>query len=154
MKATKRDRQTGAVLVEAAFTLLTLFIFLFGIMEAGRFFQVQQFLTDAAREGARVAVAPTAGTSTLADSATISTAVTQFAAAAAITPTVTVDCVDLSTGSDITTGSVCSASNCAAYACGTRVTASSDYQIMSLAMFSNLSITLKGKALMRNETSQ
>src|SRR5262245_65036078 len=99
MKATKRDRQTGAVLVEAAFTLLTLCIFLFGIIEAGRFFQVQQFLTDAAREGARVAVAPMSQTTTLATSTEISTAVQDFLYAGGISNAnaIQVDCVNLTT---------------------------------------------------------
>ena|SRR5436190_14408411 len=151
MKATQRDRQTGAVLVEAAFTLLTLCIFLFGIIEAGRFFQVQQFLTDAAREGARYAVTPLTQTTTMPTKAEITTVVQQFASAATgVTPTVDVDCLNLTTGATITAGNVCGV---CATACGTQVKASSPYQIMSLAMFSDLSITLQGKALMRNETS-
>ena len=153
MKSMKRAPQTGSVLVEAAFTLLTLFVFLFGIVEAGRFFQVQQFLTDAAREGARVAVAPLSQTTTLATMAEIQTAIQQFLDAAAIkNATPAVDCVNLTTGADIASNSTCTGIVCPA-ACGTRVTVSAPYQIMTLAMFSNLSITLKGKALMRNETS-
>jgi Flp pilus assembly protein TadG len=152
MKASQRDRQTGAVLVEAAFTLLTLCVFLFGIIEAGRFFQVQQFLTDAAREGARYAVTPMTQTTTLPTATEITTVVQQFASSAAgITPSVDVSCINLSTGAQINSG-VCGV--CASGTpCGTQVKASSSYQIMSLAMFSNLSITLQGKALMRNETS-
>ena len=151
----KRAPQTGSVLVEAAFTLLTLFIFLFGIMEAGRFFKVQQFLTDAAREGARVAATPLTQTTTLATKAQIDLAVQPFLAAAAITNgTVTVNCVSLSNYNTVYDTNPCSA-GCpvAGVACGSQVVVSAPYQIMSLAMFSNLSITLKGKALMRNETS-
>jgi Flp pilus assembly protein TadG len=151
MKATQRDRQTGAVLVEAAFTLLTLCIFLFGIIEAGRFFQVQQFLTDAAREGARYAVTPLTQTTTMPTAAQITTVVQNFASSATgVTPSVEVSCVNLTTGAS--TSGVCGV--CAAGTpCGTQVRAYSSYQIMTLSMFSNLSITLQGKALMRNETS-
>lgn len=50
--------QYGATLVEAAFTLLILFVFLFAILDLGRAYNVYQTMTDAAREGARFAVSP------------------------------------------------------------------------------------------------
>lgn len=53
-----KQRQRGANIVEAAFTLVVLFFFLLGIMDLGRAFNVYQTMTDAAREGARFAVAP------------------------------------------------------------------------------------------------
>ena len=147
MQPRTRSSQTGSVLVEAAFTLLALFVFLLGIMEAGRFFQVQQFLTDAAREGARYAVTPSSGSTTLPSSTAVTGVVDQYLAAAGITSsdrTVSVDTVSLSDATSACTSSA---------ACGTKVTVSYPYQIMTLAMFTNLKFTLKGKALMRNETS-
>ncbi len=53
-----KRRQRGANLVEAALTLLVLFIFIFGIIEFGRIYNIYQAITNAAREGARFAVAP------------------------------------------------------------------------------------------------
>ena len=56
---------SGAALVEAAITLMMFFAILFGLMEAGHFMSFQQTLTDASREGARLAITPLSGTSTL-----------------------------------------------------------------------------------------
>lgn len=51
-------RQLGGTLLEGALTLLALFIFIFAILEFGRVYNIYQTLTNAAREGARFAVAP------------------------------------------------------------------------------------------------
>src|SRR5262245_56661742 len=146
------NSEAGTVIVEAAFTLLTLLIILFGIMEAGRFFQVQETLTNAAREGARVAIAPLTQTTNLASCGSggpIQTAVQNYLAGASIkNATITCETIRYSDGAVIGTyPAACTE------ACGTRVTVSSDYQIMTISMFSPLSMTLRGKALMRNETS-
>ena len=144
------------MLVEAALTLLTLFIFLFAIMEAGRFFQVQQLLTDAAREGARLAVSPLTQTTLQASNTEILDTVQRFLDAASIghaaigcTGAGILVCVDrnvrLSDG--LVIASPCNVP------CGTRVRVQAPYEIMTLSMFAALSITLKGQALMRNETS-
>ena len=53
----RRD-QRGAALLEMAFTLPLLLLISVGIFEFGRAFEVWQVLTNAAREGARVAVLP------------------------------------------------------------------------------------------------
>lgn len=53
-----RRTQRGATLVEAALVLLIFFVFLMAIMEFGRACNIYQVLTNAAREGARFAVAP------------------------------------------------------------------------------------------------
>jgi Flp pilus assembly protein TadG len=47
--------EAGAAAVEFAFVLPVLLLLLFGIVEFGRAWNVRQTLTDAAREGARVA---------------------------------------------------------------------------------------------------
>src|SRR4051812_38236626 len=61
-----RRADSGTALVEAAMTLMLAFVLLFGIMEAGRFLHVQQTLTQAAREAARLSVAPITQTDTMA----------------------------------------------------------------------------------------
>jgi Flp pilus assembly protein TadG len=51
-------RDDGAALIEAAFVLPLLLFVSIGIIEFGRAFQTWQIVTNAAREGARVAVLP------------------------------------------------------------------------------------------------
>src|SRR5438552_6919259 len=63
MTATKPNAERGVAIVEAALTLLLLFICLFGLMEVSLLISVQQALTNAAREGARARVAPYSQTS-------------------------------------------------------------------------------------------
>ncbi len=53
-----RHKSRGSTLVESALTLLLLLTLVFGIIEFGRAFNVYQTMTNAAREGARFAVAP------------------------------------------------------------------------------------------------
>ena len=52
-------RRRGAVLVEAALVLPVVIMFLFGILEYGRYLMTLQVMTNAAREGARFALAHT-----------------------------------------------------------------------------------------------
>ena len=133
----KNGRESGTVIVETAFTILLLFTFLFAIMEAGRLFNVQQTLTDAAREGARLGVTPLTQTNTLPNSTDITNAVTVFLSAAAITGA----SVNVNNG------------NCPAPANFTKVCVTAPYQLISLSMFNLQGFTVKGQALMRNETS-
>jgi Flp pilus assembly protein TadG len=53
-----RDKSRGSTLVESALSLLLLLTLVFGIIEFGRLFNVYHVMTNAAREGARFAVAP------------------------------------------------------------------------------------------------
>lgn len=55
---TRLRNQRGAALLETAITLPLILLVSVGIFEFGRAYQVQQVLTNAAREGARVAVLP------------------------------------------------------------------------------------------------
>ncbi len=56
-------KQRGAAIVEAAFVIPILLMFVLGILEFGRAYNEYQVLTNAAREAARYAVAPTPGAS-------------------------------------------------------------------------------------------
>jgi len=49
-------RRPGAATIELAFVAVVLFLFLFGVIEYGRFVMVVQLANNAAREGARAAV--------------------------------------------------------------------------------------------------
>jgi len=53
-----RSGERGSALIEAALTLPLLLLVSVGIFEFGRVFQTWQVLTNAAREGARIAVLP------------------------------------------------------------------------------------------------
>src|SRR5947208_16067958 len=78
MTTKKPNPERGTVIVEAAFTLLLLFTFLFGLMEVGRFISVQQALTHAAREGARARITRLSQTSYLTDRFVVRTVVCAF----------------------------------------------------------------------------
>jgi Flp pilus assembly protein TadG len=58
MNNRKTNRERGSALVEMAITLPLLLLVSVGIFEFGRAFQTWQVLTNAAREGARIAVLP------------------------------------------------------------------------------------------------
>jgi hypothetical protein len=53
--------RSGATVVEFAIVAPVLFLFLFGLIEWGRMVMVQQSLTNAAREGCRMAILSTTG---------------------------------------------------------------------------------------------
>ncbi len=55
---TRLRSQKGAALLETAITLPLILLVSVSIFEFGRAYQVQQVLTNAAREGARIAVLP------------------------------------------------------------------------------------------------
>jgi len=55
---TRLRNERGQALLETAITLPIILLVCVGIFEFGRAYQVQQVLTNAAREGARVAVLP------------------------------------------------------------------------------------------------
>ena len=131
----KDHRENGTVIVETAFTVLLLFTFLFAIMEAGRLLSLQQTLTDAAREGARLGVTPLTQTNTLPSTTDIQDRVHVFLDAAGVTPTAIL-VNPAGTPADFT-----------------KVRVTANYQMITLSMFLNAPLTLKGEALMRNETS-
>ncbi len=144
-----KSRNEGQAMVEAAMTMLMFFVFLFAIFEAGRFIQVRQALTDAAREGARRSVAPMTRTlpGDLPNAADVQGIVQSYLNAASIyVGTCSPPCP-------------CSSGICVNQTLDiggityTKVTVSYPYQIMTLVMFGDLNMTLTGQSLMRNETS-
>jgi Flp pilus assembly protein TadG len=131
----------GAAIIESCLILLAFLLLLLGIMEAGRLMNFQQILTDAAREGARYAVAPTAGTSTLPTDTEIQTMVQTFLDSGGVKSA----SISIQRPVDILTGSITTQF--------TRVTVTASYQPITSAMFFSSTLSLKGEALMRNETS-
>jgi Flp pilus assembly protein TadG len=76
--------ESGAELVEFAIVLPLLLLVLFGIVDFGMLFHRYQVVTNAAREGARIAVLP------LYDDSDVIARVSQFLTAAGLTETPTV----------------------------------------------------------------
>jgi Flp pilus assembly protein TadG len=141
-----RTRQDGAALLEVALTLPLLLLIAAGIFEFGRAYQTWQVLTNAAREGARIAVLP--GT----DDAAVRTRVTdymeggQLAGAADATITIARDEV-ISIGTGTATGS--------------RVTVRYPFEFIMLQPIARLvvsdstagsALTMAASAMMRNES--
>jgi Flp pilus assembly protein TadG len=136
MKPDPRASERGTAVIEGAACLLAFFTVILGIFEMARFVNVYQVATDAAREGARLAVTPLTQTSTLPNSAEVEAEVRRFLDGDAIQgATVTVGGVNI--GADQFT----------------LVTVTVPYQVMSLSMFSALQFNLVSNAMMRNETS-
>lgn len=140
----KHGDESGAVLIEAALTLLVFFVFIFAIWEMGRVVNFEETLTNAAREGARFAVLPLTQTSTMPTDDEIRAHVRTYLRAAgvddatatiAITRPVVIDTGPVNT--DFTT-----------------VTVSVPYNLLTISMFSSLQKTLTATASMRNETSR
>ena len=145
-QVTKRERGilrgcSGQAMVEGALVLLLLFVFLFAVFEVGRLIQVQQALTDAAREGARRSIAPLTQTSILPTPADVTGVVEGYLEAASLDKNLATITVDQS---------VTLAGSTTQYS---RVTVTYPYQVMTIRMFGMLNMNLTGSSLMRNETS-
>ena len=137
--------QRGAALVETAFVLPILLLVAVGIFEFGRAYQTLEVLTNAAREGARVAILPNSTT------ASVKTRVIDYLNVGGITCTATCVAVTpttLSMGAAGTTP-------------GSLVTVTYPFSFMVLQPVAQLvvsgtmtgaPITLTAKAAMRNES--
>jgi len=139
---TERDRtqERGAAFVEAALTSLMLTVIMFAIFEAGRLINIQQTLTNAAREGARLSVLPAwGGTDALPSTTAVQARVQTFLDAAGLNgATATVAVVN-----DHTVGTT-------KYSL---VTVTVPYKVLSVSMFGLLEVNLRGRSMMRNETN-
>jgi Flp pilus assembly protein TadG len=141
METRTRSSERGTAIIEGTIVLLMFLVVLFAILEGSRLVSVEQVLTNAAREGARLSVAPLAGTSTLPTTTEIENQVNSFLQSSAIQgATVTVQRPVV-----ITTGGIDTQF--------TRVRVEVPYDVITLKMFNFLEVTLSAEALMRNETS-
>jgi len=134
----------GASVVESSVVALGFLSLVFGIMEGGRFMSLQQGITHAAREGARMAVAPASQSFTLPDDSQIEARVGYFLESNGI-PVTGSDPAQVTVERNVTVGSAPDQF--------TRVNVRYPYKIMSLSMFSALQFNLTATARMRNETS-
>jgi Flp pilus assembly protein TadG len=136
--------ERGAAMVEAALTLLTLLILIFAVFEAGRILNIQQTLTNSAREGARLSVLPLqGGTDTLAPEADVRLRVRTFLDASGLNGAVVPD-------GNILVDQAYNPGGTTVYS---RVTVTVPYKVLSISMFSLLEVNLQGQAMMRNETN-
>jgi Flp pilus assembly protein TadG len=104
-----RRNDRGTALIEMAFTLPLLLLISIGIIEFGRAFQTWQILTNAAREGARVAVLP--GISDSMVTARVQQYIQAGVLDAGVTPTISIQRnASISYGSGTATGSKVSVS--------------------------------------------
>src|SRR5437660_11704767 len=95
----RRSANRGAAAVEFALVAPVFFILVFGLIEYGRLVMVQQVLTNAAREGCRVAILTTATTTS------VTSTVTNYLTSAGIsgsTPTVSPNPATATSGETIT----------------------------------------------------
>ena len=152
----RRASERGVTIVESAVILIMFFSLLFGIIEAGRFLNMRQVLTNAAREGARFAVAPTSGTNNLPDETEIRTRVESFLAASHIIgATVSTKCPVGATEACTSTDTSMSVTSGLVTTTYTEVTVTKPFSVVTIPGFFNaLQINLTGKALMRRETSE
>jgi len=140
----RHKNERGSALIEVALTLPLLLLVAAGIFEFGRAYQTQQVLTNAVREGARVAVLPNQPSGAAATRVT--TYLTNGQLPNAGTATVTVTATTISIGGTTTPGS--------------RVTVNYPFSFMVLQPVARLvvgssnlgsALTMSASAEMRNE---
>ena len=86
----RKHAQGGATITEAALTAVTLFTLILGVVDFGRAYSMYQNVTDAAREGARFAVAPDPTTDILPSASEVQSHVTPYLTSLNISWTVAV----------------------------------------------------------------
>src|SRR5262249_27562212 len=86
----RKHAQGGATITEAALTAVTPFILILGVVDFGRAYSMYQNVTDAAREGARFAVAPDPTTEILPSASEVQSHVTPYLTSLNISGTVAV----------------------------------------------------------------
>ena len=140
----RHKNERGSALIEVALTLPLLLLVAAGIFEFGRAYQTQQVLTNAVREGARVAVLPNQPSG--AAQTRVTTYLTNGQLPNAGTATVTVTATNISIGGTTTPGS--------------RVTVNYPFSFMVLQPVARLvvgssnlgsALTMSASAEMRNE---
>ena len=135
----------GAAIIETALTLPLVLLVAVGIFEFGRAYQTSQVLTNAAREGARVAVLPNAAASAASTRVTAYLQSGQLSSPSSASITVTMVSIDIGAG---------------AAAPASRVTVRYPFEFMVLQPIARLvargstagaPLTMTASAVMRNE---
>lgn len=146
-----KRRQLGATLVETAVVILLFFTLVFAVIEFGRAYNIYHAITNAAREGARYAVAPCSATADgcgkakpgeMMDKADVEALVKQWLASANIDPTGNSVVVNVQQGETANVNRV--------QLSYTRVHVEAPYSFFFLPFDK---VQLKTDAVMRNETN-
>jgi Flp pilus assembly protein TadG len=148
--------ERGVTVLEGALFIIAFFMLVLGVIELGRFLSMRQVLTNAAREGARFAVAPLSQTNTLPSESEVVAKVNGFLSAASVTGATVATtcpvgapetCTSYSGTMSVITGLVTTQY--------TMVTVTRQYSVITVPGFFNaLTINLTGEAMMRRETSE
>jgi len=151
-----KARERGVTAIEGVIFIIAFFMLILGVIELGRFLSMRQVLTNAAREGARFAVAPLSQTNTLPNESEVVARVNAFLTAASVTGTTTTTmcpvgaaevCSSYDASMSVNTGLVTTQY--------TKVTVTRPFSVITAPGFFNaLTMTLRGEAVMRRETSE
>ena len=146
MNRKARHGEKGAELVEMAFVVLIFLVLMMGVFEFGRAFNIYQNITNAAREGARFAVAPQrGGTTNYPNNTEVSDVINSFMRSSYLNPAVATINIQLNNQNVDPACTPCAAnSGCA---CGTRVSITYPFSFLFYGGI-NISTTV----LMRNES--
>ena len=141
-----RHSEKGAELVEMAFVILLFMVLMIGVFEFGRAYNIYQNITNAAREGARFAVAPQrGGTINYPNNSEVSGVITSFMQSSSLNTSSATISIDLNNQNVDPSCTPCSAGG--GCACGTRVSISYPFSFLFYGGV-NISTTV----LMRNES--
>jgi Flp pilus assembly protein TadG len=136
------SRQKGATIVEAALTVVLLFMFLDAVLEFGRAYNIYHIMTNAAREGARYAIAPAPGTTILPTTAQVQAQVNSFLSSGGVS------------GATVNVNPTTQTVNGAPLVYTTvQVTTPYTFFVPQLLGISNATVNLATSAEMRNETN-
>ena len=142
----KRKCEKGAELIEVSFVILLFVTLMMGVFEFGRAYNIYQTITNAAREGARFAVAPQrGGTINYPNNSEVSSVVTGFMQSSNLDPATATVNIQLNNQNVDPSCSPCSAGG--GCACGTRISISYPFSFLFYGEI-NISTTV----LMRNES--
>ena len=146
MNRKARDNEKGAELIEMAFVLLLFLVLMIGVFEFGRAYNIYQNITNAAREGARFAVAPQrGGTTNYPNNTEVSDVISSFMRSSYLNPAVATINIQLNNQNIDPSCTPCVAGG--GCACGTRVSISYPFSFLFYGG-ANISTTV----LMRNES--
>jgi Flp pilus assembly protein TadG len=146
MRRQFKHNEKGAELIEMAFVILLFVVLMVGVFEFGRAYNIYQNITNAAREGARFAVAPArGGTINYPNNSEVRGAINNYMQSANLNPASATVNIQLNNQDVDPSCTPCLAgSGCA---CGTRVSISYPFSFLFYGGV-NLSTTV----LMRNES--
>ena len=142
----KRHNEKGAELIEMAFVLLLFLVLMIGVFEFGRAYNIYQNITNAAREGARFAVAPArGGTINYPNNSEVSGVISNFMLSSNLNPAVATININLNNQDVDPSCTPCTAGG--GCACGTRVSISYPFAFLFYG-----GVNIRTSVLMRNES--